>query len=157
MIKLAIFDVDGVFTDGSFYYDSSGKILKKFGAHDADGIKLLQDNNIDVLAISADRRGAKISKARMDDMGIPFVVVSAKDRPNWIGQQGEWDVMSYMGDGIHDVACFKKVRFSLAPKNALSFVKQNASFVTDATGGDGAVFEACMKIIDVNNKCMGNE
>ena len=51
-----IIDVDGVLTDGSFIYDNKGKIFKKFGPHDSDGIKIIK-NFIDVFLISADKRG----------------------------------------------------------------------------------------------------
>ena len=61
-----IFDVDGVFTDGTFFYDSHGKCFKRFGPHDSDGIKLLRSANFSIEAITADKRGFPISKARND-------------------------------------------------------------------------------------------
>ena len=51
-----VFDVDGVLTTGQFLYTVDGKFAKVFGPHDADGIKLLKDNNIKIQCISADKR-----------------------------------------------------------------------------------------------------
>ena len=61
MIKHVLFDVDGVFTDGCFYYSAQGKIIKVFGPHDGDGIKLLRALGLTISAISADQRGFSIS------------------------------------------------------------------------------------------------
>ena len=56
-----ILDVDGVFTDGTFYYSKKGKIYKKFGPHDSDGIKIIK-KHFNTSLISADKRGFEISK-----------------------------------------------------------------------------------------------
>ena len=66
-INNIIFDVDGVLTDGSFYYDEKGKKYKKFGAHDADALILLK-KYFKIYFISSDLRGFKISSKRIRDI-----------------------------------------------------------------------------------------
>jgi 3-deoxy-D-manno-octulosonate 8-phosphate phosphatase (KDO 8-P phosphatase) len=151
-IVRAIFDVDGVFTDGKFTYSSEGKIYKQFGAHDGDGIKLLKKAGLNILAISADKRGFQITKARMDDMKIPLTLVAEQERLDWILDSGNPDQTFFMGDGFYDAACMKRVAFSAAPQNAVEIAKKQASYVTKSPGGSGAVFEACIFLLaDVLN------
>jgi len=74
--KVFICDVDGVMTDGGFYYTTEGKIMKKFGGDDHDGLSLLKPH-IDIRFVTGDRRGLDISKARIvTDMKMPLDLVS---------------------------------------------------------------------------------
>lgn len=60
-MKNLVTDVDGVLTDGSFYYNETGKVLKKFGAHYSNSFKIIKSLNINICAISADKRGFGIT------------------------------------------------------------------------------------------------
>ena len=60
-----------------FFYSEKGKIMKKFGPHDADGLKLISDL-IKVEFISADKRGFLISERRVNDMGFDLTLVEKK-------------------------------------------------------------------------------
>ena len=62
MIKRLVTDIDGVMTDGGFYYTQDGKVMKKFGPHDNDGIKMLAAAGIKTYAITADKRGFLLQK-----------------------------------------------------------------------------------------------
>ena len=78
--KYFILDVDGVMTTGQFFYSINGKEYKIFGAHDSDGLKLLQTKLV-IKFISADHRGFPISKKRIeDDMGYDIDLVSEEER-----------------------------------------------------------------------------
>ena len=154
-IKRAVFDVDGVFTNGKFIYSEKGKIYKEFGAHDGDGIKSLREHGISIFAISADKRGFNISKARMDDLGIELELVSEIDRLEWLLAKGDPAKTFFMGDGFYDAICMGAVGYSVAPANALVQAKQAANYVTKMQGGSGAVFEASMHIISLIKKPKG--
>jgi len=143
-----IIDVDGVFTDGSYYYSVEGKVLKKFGPHDNDGIKLLRDK-IKIQTITADHRGFEITKKRIHtDMNLSVALVSESDRLSWLNKNFLLKNCIYMGDGIHDIEIFKNVGYSIAPNNAFYLVKEKADFVTKTDAGRGAVLEACLHIND---------
>ncbi len=144
--KLKFFiDVDGVLTDGSFIYDKSGKISKKFGPHDSDGIKIIK-NYFDISLISADTKGFEISKKRAKDMGLKIFHVSEIKRYEFFKKIG-FEKCIFMGDGHYDAKILKKVYYSISPKNALEICKNNSDYVTKSTGGNGAVYEACIHLI----------
>lgn len=142
MITHAVFDVDGVFTDGKFIYDSETKVFKAFGAHDSDAIKFLKFNNIEVQAITADKRGYAISKARMSDMGITLTLVSEKSRLNFVCSNVPIETTMFMGDGLHDAPLLRKAKIGVCPKNGTARAKASADYVTQCMGGNGAVLEA---------------
>ncbi len=146
--KNFILDVDGVFTDGKFYYTTDGKIMKKFGPEDNDGLSLLK-GKLHIHAISGDKNGFAITQKRIaDDMKIPLDMVSTFQRIEWIKERFNPSETIYMGDGIYDPLVFKEVGYSIAPANAFYTTKSKADFVTNAKGGEGAVAEACIHILE---------
>src|SRR3990167_8458338 len=147
-IKNFILDVDGVFTDGKFYYTIDGKVMKKFGPEDNDALSLLKDK-LHLHAISGDKNGFAITKKRIaDDMHLPLDMVSTFERMDWIRERFDPEETIYMGDGIFDPLVFKHVAYSIAPANAFYKTKELADFVTKARGGEGAVAEACIHILE---------
>lgn len=149
-----ILDVDGVLTDGKFYYSQEGKLLKKFGPHDSDGLKIIS-KYLKIKFISADRRGFDISNKRIKDMGYSLSLVSEDERANWLNENCDLSKSAYMGDGIFDIYGVKNSLVGISPANALQEVKDSSNYVTHNIGGEGAVFEACMyilKLIDETSK-----
>ena len=145
--KNFIFDVDGVFTDGSFYYSENGKILKKFGDADNDALSFIK-GKLHVEMITGDKRGFAISKKRInEDMGYPISLVSTFQRLDWIAERFDLSETIYMGDGIYDPIVFSKVGYSIAPNNAFFNTKKYAKHVTESKGGQGAVAEAIIHVI----------
>lgn len=140
-IKSIVTDVDGVFTDGGFYYSESGKILKKFGPHDGDGIKYLRKIGIHIEAISADHRGFAITHSRMKDMGLNLTLVSESDRRDWILNKFDPETTMFIGDGLHDIPALEACLIGIAPANALECTKHSADYVTSTEGGNGVLFE----------------
>lgn len=142
-----ILDVDGVFTTGQFLYTAHGKFAKIFGAHDADGIKLIRPY-CTLVAVTADRRGFAITKRRIDkDMGIALHLVAEGDRLAWLEKKFDLGKCVYMGDGMHDVLILARAAYGIAPSNAFYLAKQEADYVTKARSGEGAVAEACLHLI----------
>jgi 3-deoxy-D-manno-octulosonate 8-phosphate phosphatase (KDO 8-P phosphatase) len=146
--KNFILDVDGVFTDGKFYYSSQGKIFKRFGDADNDALSLLK-KYFHIEMITGDKRGFEISRKRIEtDMKYTINLVSTFERADWIANRFTLENTIYMGDGIYDSLVFDKVGYSIAPINAFYKTKEKASFVTNAKGGEGAVAEACVHILE---------
>ena len=143
-----VLDVDGVLTDGTFFYSEEGKIMKKFGPHDADGLKLISDL-IKVEFISADKRGFLISERRVNDMGFDLTLVQEQDRENYIKKNYSIENLVFMGDGYFDKNIVEMAALGIAPNNALDQVKKVANFVTKNNGGNGAVFEACIYLKNI--------
>ena len=148
IIKNIIFDVDGVFTNGKFVYNAEGKIFKEFGAHDSDGIKLLKRAGINVFSVTADSRGFEISKARMHDLGLELYLKNEASRLDWVVENFDLSTTGYMGDGHYDAVILSKVALGIAPMNATQVAKLSANFITPSIGGSGAVYEACIRILE---------
>ena len=146
--KNFILDVDGVFTDGKFHYNSDGKVFKVFGDADNDALSLIK-SKIHIEMVSGDKRGFEISKKRIqEDMGYPISLVSTYERINWIKNKFNPSETIYMGDGIYDPLVFSQVGFSIAPANAFYNTLKYANFITKSRGGEGAVAEAVIYIIE---------
>jgi 3-deoxy-D-manno-octulosonate 8-phosphate phosphatase (KDO 8-P phosphatase) len=143
-LKHFCLDVDGVMTDGGFLYSEKGKVLKKFGAEDADALEIIS-RYLSVRFVSADRRGFEISRARVSkDLGFPLDLVPTAMRLDWLECLGPLDTVIYMGDSFRDWKILSSVGLSIAPANAHEWAKTVVDFVTPSPGGSGAVAEACM-------------
>ena len=143
-----ILDVDGVMTTGQFFYTAEGKAMKIFGPDDNDGLSLLKQH-LEIIFITGDKKGFAITKKRIvDDMGFPLNIVSTIRRVEWIKEQCPLEQVIYMGDGIFDHYVMREVGYAIAPANADKLAKQHAHYVTERSGGDRAVAEACLHIMD---------
>jgi 3-deoxy-D-manno-octulosonate 8-phosphate phosphatase (KDO 8-P phosphatase) len=143
-----ILDVDGVMTDGSFYYTEHGKVMKRFGPDDNDALSLLAPH-LEIRFISGDRRGFPISAKRIgEDMHCRIDLVSTTDRLDWMASQYALERVIYMGDGIFDPLVFAKVGYAIAPANACAACLRSADYVTASSGGNRAVAEATLHILE---------
>ena len=146
--KAFLLDVDGVMTTGQFAYTADGKAMKIFGPDDNDALSLLK-NLIEIRFITGDKNGLEITKRRIvNDMNFPLDVVSVIKRIDWISERYNPEEVIYMGDGIFDHYVFKKIGYSIAPGNANSVARKYADYVTKRNGGDRAVAEACLHVLE---------
>ena len=146
--KIFILDVDGVMTDGRFYYTEDGKVMKIFGSDDHDVLSMLKPF-LDIHFVTGDHRGFDISKARIvEDMKMPLDLVSTIKRIDWIKERWNPQEVIYMGDGIFDHYVFKEVAYSIAPANGDIYTKSVANYVTKRKGGNRAVAEAGLHILE---------
>jgi len=149
--KVLILDVDGVMTDGGFYYSENGKVFKKFGPDDNDALSLL-DPYMEIRFISGDKRGFRISEKRIKrDMKRKIDLVSTINRLSWIDERYNLSEVIYMGDGIFDSLVFDKVGYSIAPSNSNQLTIDKAKYVTKRNGGDRAVAEAVVHVLELIN------
>jgi len=145
--RIFIIDVDGVMTDGKIYCTTRGKFMKVFGPDDHDAISLLK-NYIEILFVSGDHRGFKITERRIvKEMKMPLANVSTIKRLEWIKARWNPRDVIYMGDGIFDKYVFQGVGYSIATSDADMDAKRYADYVTKRRGGDRAVAEACLHIL----------
>lgn len=145
--KSFVLDVDGVMTTGQFLYSTDGKAYKIFGPDDNDALRLIS-KVLDIHFVTGDKNGFEISKRRIyHDMGFDISLVSTLERIEWIATRFNLDETIYMGDGIFDHYVMREVFYSIAPNNADPLAKQHSDYVTNRSGGDRAVAEACAHII----------
>ena len=145
-MKAAIFDVDGVLTDGSLYISEHGETLKAFHALDGHGLKLLKQGGILPLVITG--RDSPAVRRRVADLGLPHAVYGAHDKAAaaeaLLASLGlRWPQVAAMGDDWPDLPLLTRAGFACAPANAHAEVKAVAHHVTTLAGGHGAAREFC--------------
>ena len=149
-LKCILFDVDGVFTDGTILRDGDGNEQRRFSVIDGHGIALLRDSGLIVGIVS--REPSAITKARMEKLNMDEVHVGAKDKSEVLrvikSRRGlANDEIAFMGDDVPDLLAFDEVGLRLAPSNAQPKVRNVAHWVSLKSGGNGAVREACEVIL----------
>lgn len=154
-IRIMIFDVDGVLTDGRMQYSAEGEAMKSFFVHDGLGIQLLQKMGIATAIISA--RTTPIVNKRAADLGITYVYQGNHDKRITFAQLLADTGMTaqqcgFMGDDIVDLPLFSKVGFAVSVPNGHAEAISRADYVTKASGGLGAVREICDFILRAQNK-----
>ena len=145
-IRAALFDVDGVLTDGSIYIGEHGEVLKTFSTLDGHGLKLLARGGI--LPIVVTGRDSPAVRRRVADLGIAHALYGVGDKlaaaAPLLAQLGiGWDALAVMGDDWPDLPLLTRAGFACAPPNAHAEVLAVADHVTTARGGHGAARECC--------------
>lgn len=147
-IKHVVFDVDGTLNTGQFLYDSEkGKSYKVFGPDDNDALKLLAEH-VDVFFVSGDKRAFAITQKRLDDMKMDLHLISTRKRSEELSKMIDLSQTIYMGDGIFDHLVFKNVHYSICVSDSLEHVKKASSYITTRKGGERAIAEAVIHILD---------
>lgn len=145
-LRAAIFDVDGVLTDGRLFISESGESFKAFHSLDGHGLKLLAQGGITPLIITG--RDSPAVRRRVADLGLSHAVFGAADKlaaaePLLQRLNLSWTEVAVMGDDWPDLPLFARAVFACAPANAHIEVRSRAHHVTQARGGEGAARECC--------------
>jgi 3-deoxy-D-manno-octulosonate 8-phosphate phosphatase (KDO 8-P phosphatase) len=145
-VKLMVFDVDGVLTDGGLRYGNDGEIIKTFNVLDGHGIKLLQQSGVKTAIISA--RQSPVVAKRAADLGISTVLQGVHDKrlafETLIAEMGlTAQDCGFMGDDVIDLPVMTRVVFAASVPNGHEEVRSRAHYVAQAGGGLGAVREVC--------------
>jgi 3-deoxy-D-manno-octulosonate 8-phosphate phosphatase (KDO 8-P phosphatase) len=149
-IKLFGMDVDGVLTDGGIYYGEPVMELKRFNAQDGMGVTLLKMAGIVPFIITS--RECAAVRRRADELGIEDVHQGIKHKMHCLNEILEkrgagLDETAYVGDDLSDMCVMLKVGLPIAVANARDEIKRIAEHVTAASGGSGAVREACEYVL----------
>ena len=154
-IKCLICDVDGVMTDGSIIIDNNGNETRYFNVQDGLGLKLLMLADIQVAVITNSK--CEVIDHRMRQLGIEYYFKGQYDKQTAFMKlkdtlQIDFANFAYIGDDLPDIAIMQQVGLSFAVGNALPEVKQCATVQTLASGGHGAIREACNILLNAQNK-----
>ena len=145
-VRLMIFDVDGILTDGSLHFGPEGEVSKTFNVLDGHGIKLLQQSGVSTAIISA--RQSPIVLRRATDLGIHHVFQGIHDKRSAFEQlltqtNTTADTCGFVGDDVIDLPILLRVGFAASVPNAHAEVRSRVHYVTQASGGRGAARELC--------------
>ncbi len=149
-VRMMVFDVDGILTDGSLWYTEQGETVKPFNALDGLGLRLLQEQGIRVAWISG--RKSAITARRAAELGISPVLQGVHDKitatEDLAREAGlTLQAMGYMGDDLLDLPVLRRVGFAASVPNAPFYISQAAHWVASVRGGEGAVRECCDLIL----------
>jgi 3-deoxy-D-manno-octulosonate 8-phosphate phosphatase (KDO 8-P phosphatase) len=145
-VRLMIFDVDGVLTDGTLLYGPAGEELKAFSAHDGHGLKMLAESGV-ACALLSGRRSAAVA-LRAKELGIAEVHLGIEDKlavfSTIMEQKGlKAQDIGFMGDELVDLPVLTRCGFACAPREAPEAVRARVHYVAQAAAGRGAVREVC--------------
>jgi 3-deoxy-D-manno-octulosonate 8-phosphate phosphatase (KDO 8-P phosphatase) len=149
-IKLILFDVDGVLTDGKILLHADGSESKKFDIKDGTGIVLAQRAGVKVGFLSA--RLSPATQHRASQLGVALVHQGVASKLETYEQiVGAWSLddseIAYMGDDIVDLAVLGRVGLATAPADAAEDVRTRVHWTSTARGGHGAARELIEMIL----------
>lgn len=147
--KLVITDIDGVWTDGSMYYDATNIELKRFNTSDSVGVLFLKYLDIPLAIMTGEN--TQIVQRRADKLKVKHVYLGVKDKLTLAKKVcSEMGItladVAFIGDDINDLLLLKEVGFSAVPSNAPAYIKDKVDLVLTTKGGDGA-FRAFVEYI----------
>jgi len=154
-IKLLLLDVDGVLTDGNLLYTGANEEGKSFNTQDGFGIRLLHEAGIETGIITARtsevvaRRAAEL-KMRYIYQGSPNKNEAFKDILKTSGLK-PFEI-AYMGDDWLDLVLLQQVGFAITPANGVKEVREVVHFITERSGGAGAVRDGCDLILEAKKQ-----
>ena len=151
LIKLLIFDVDGVLTDGSLFLGDDGQEYKAFHSQDGHGIKMLQKHGVRCAIITG--RTSQVVIHRMRNLGIDLIYQGQENKLEGFADllrlmELSPDQVAYIGDDIVDLPVMRKVGLAISVKDAHPWVIRHAHWQTPRSGGRGAARDACELIME---------
>jgi 3-deoxy-D-manno-octulosonate 8-phosphate phosphatase (KDO 8-P phosphatase) len=150
-IKLVIFDVDGVLTDGNLFLGDDGQEYKAFNSRDGHGMKMLQATGVVIGIITG--RTSEVVRIRMHSLGVKHVYQGKHEKlPAFLELRDKLgltdDQVAYVGDDVVDLPIMRRVGLAIAVNDAHPLVKQHAHWLTPHAGGRGAGRDVCEMIME---------
>lgn len=143
-IKLIVSDIDGVWTDGSFYYSGDGDSLRKFNTKDSYGIVLAALAEIPVLILSGEKN--EMVKERMKKLGIKHLRLGIKNKTatlkTFCNERAiSLDEVAFVGDDMNDYPLLGILNVFACPEDAYPVIKKKADKILSCKGGNGVFRE----------------
>ena len=150
-IKMLVFDVDGVMTNGDVTYDENGVEYKTFNVKDGHGLVRMAQSGFITAIITARNNGTVAHRA--ENLNITELYQGQKYKLPALEELRlkynlEYDNISYMGDDLPDLCILEKVGLKCCPNDAVDEVKDVCNFISSKNGGKGAVRELTDFILD---------
>jgi 3-deoxy-D-manno-octulosonate 8-phosphate phosphatase (KDO 8-P phosphatase) len=154
-VRLMLFDIDGVLTDGRLYFDAQGEAQKVFHVHDGHGLKLLREAGIMTGVVSG--RQSAAAQARLRELRLDLVHLGVADKLRLLQEVAEqtrlpYEHIGFMGDDWVDLAVMQRVGFAATVANAAARMSSSAHWQSAKAGGLGAVREAAEFILQAQGR-----
>lgn len=157
-IRLVIFDVDGVLTDGSLFLGDDGQEYKAFHSRDGHGMVMLMNTGVQVGIITG--RTSDVVRIRMESLGVEHVFQGHRDKippyEDIKARTGLSDAdIAYVGDDVVDLPIMRRAGLAIVVQDAHPLVKQHAHWQTPNGGGRGAARDVCEMIMEAQGTLNG--
>jgi 3-deoxy-D-manno-octulosonate 8-phosphate phosphatase (KDO 8-P phosphatase) len=157
-IKAIAMDVDGVLTDGTFWWGASGDQFKRFCFHDITGIPRGREAGLIYALVSGDSHPASVMLVHnyAKKMKIADVYAGCQDKVAAVRDFAEknslqFSEICFVGDDIQDIPAMEITGMSVAPADAQPAAKAKAKFISSRNGGFGVVRETIELILQERN------
>jgi 3-deoxy-D-manno-octulosonate 8-phosphate phosphatase (KDO 8-P phosphatase) len=150
-IRLVIFDVDGVLTDGSLFVGDDGQEYKAFNSRDGHGIKMLLKYGVEIAIITG--RTSKVVEHRMANLGINHIYQGKLEKlPAYEELRAKLGISpeetAYVGDDVVDLPVMRRVGLAIAVQDAHPLVLRHSHWQTPSSGGRGAARDVCEMLME---------
>lgn len=143
-IKIVLFDIDGVITDGRRYFDGAGAEFKSLAFKDLDALQMLKDAGYKIGCVTGEDTLFNSQFVHM--AALDYAKAACKQKTDALQELEKQQHISeseicYIGDGKYDIPVMEKVGLALCPNDAIEEVKQVADIILKRNGGDGCIAE----------------
>ena len=152
-IRVFVFDVDGVLTNGSLLLTEDGHMLRSMNIKDGYAMQLAIKKGYKVWIISGARSEAV--RQRLNSLGIEEVHIGIENKKEFlhnivIDSKTAYAHMLYMGDDIPDYAAMQACGLPCCPNDAAIEIRQIAKYISPSNGGNGCVRDVIEKVLKLN-------
>ena len=154
-VKLLVFDVDGVLTDGGLYYGPQGELMKRFDVHDGHGIVMARLAGLPAAVLTA--RKSEMVEVRGKELKLAAIFQGRKEKGPALEELAQSLGLTaadcaYMGDDTNDLPCVRRAGLSACPSDAMHEARETVHFIAGRAGGHGAARELVELVLRAQGK-----
>lgn len=154
-VKAFVFDVDGVFTDGTIILHPSGELLRTSNTRDGYAVHVAVERGFPVAIISGGK--SESVRQRFQGLGVTAIYLGVNDKLEALNdfrfKYGlELSDILYMGDDLPDYEAMQRVGIPTCPRDAAPEIKQISLYISSFDGGKGCVRDVIEQVLRLNGK-----
>jgi len=152
-VKVFVFDIDGVLTDGMLHVQEDGELLRRMNIKDGYALQLAVKKGYKVWVISGGKTNA--AKKRLEKLGVQDVYVAVEDKISLLQsliEKGNYtkEQLLYMGDDMPDLKAMMLCGMRTCPADAISEIKSISQYISPQNGGYGCARDVIEKVLKIN-------
>ena len=153
-IKNFVFDVDGVFTDGSIIVDNNGNEFRVFNTRDGIAVKIATDKGYNFCVISGGNNEGV--RKRLQRLGVKNIFLGVDNKIEIFESFLKKNNLNpsetlYMGDDIPDIKILNMTGLSCCPNDSANEVREIVDYISIKKGGDGCVRDVIEQVLTIQN------
>lgn len=159
-VKAFVFDVDGVFSNGSVYLYPEGDIVRSMNIKDGYVVQLMVKLGYPITIITGGN--SNTIRTRFSSLGVTDIYLGSKNKmvdfEHFLKKYGlNKEHILYMGDDIPDYEIMCQVGFPACPADAAEEIKQISKYISDKNGGEGCVRDILEQFLKLQGQWLNKE